>query len=470
MQNESNDIDASKTLIKAVAGYIASGRECDGEECIGIELEHFIVRKKDKGYVPYLNDPKTGRPGIKSILERLSPFYDEAVFEASPDGGSNLIGLSRKHAAISLEPGAQFEISIGPVLGINDLALIYQTFRSELDPILDEMGYEVIGMGYHPSILARDVPLIPKDRYRFMDEYFKKTGHHGICMMRATASTQVSLDFNSELDAIRKFRIANALCPLLAFITDNSPLFELEPVGCEMLSTSFLEVPKRMARTVVWDDVDALRSMTAPHTFEAGFNFESYAHTLLNTPAILTTERDETGRLVNTRQNDRTFGEIYEGRELDHSTIEHILSMYFFDVRFKTYIEIRAADSLPIKYALSYAAFLKGLFYDRDTVEALSARFDGLSSEDIAAAKLALRSHSFEAQVYGRNAADWLDELLALSSASLPPGERNYLADIGQLITSRKTLVDLAAKNASKRSGGLLSSLFDLIDFIASFG
>ena len=442
MDIQSGQVDIFARQTSAIADYIAYGIEHGCGDCIGLELEHFVVRKDNRGYVSFYDDPVDGHPGIKRILEKLLPFYDTPIFETSLDGESNLIGLSRSYAAITLEPGAQFEISIGPVLEIRDLEIVYHAFRREIDPILDEFGYELLELGYHPSKRAQDIPLIPKDRYRFMDEYFTGTGGHGKHMMRATASTQVSIDYDSEADAIQKFRIANALCPLLAFITDNSPVYELEPTKSKELVFAGQPVINRMIRTKIWDDVDACRSMTAPHTFEAGFDFNSYAQTVLSAPAIFSVEHDSAGEQRSIRHYDKTFSEIYADKELDQTAIEHILSLYFFDVRFKTYIEIRAADSLPIEYALSYAAFLKGLFFDKATVTALGAMFKGLSAEDIVSAKLELQNHAFEATVYGRKAVDWLDELVTLSRASLPSFEQDYLDALEELITSRTTLID----------------------------
>jgi len=442
VNNQFGSTEALGSQIVPISRYISQGVGESCGECIGMELEHFIVTKKSHEYVPFLENPLTGQPGVLTVLKRLKPFYTEAVYEPQPDGSQVLIGLSRKKASISLEPGAQFEISIGPVIDIQDLETLYYDFRGDLDPILDDLGFELIELGYHPSICARDVPLLPKGRYRFMNEYFKHTGQHGICMMRATASTQVSIDFISEKDAIDKFRIAHALSPLLAFITDNSPIFELEAVGSGGVSASGLAVPDRMVRTKVWNDVDAVRSNTAPGTFDEGFSFDLYAKNTLLGPAIFSFEYDSHGRKRSIDQTGRTVAEVYAEKALDKTTIELILSLYFYDVRFKTYIEIRAADSLPIAYALSYTAFLKGLFYDEGTVSDLATRFHKVSAEDVAAAKRELGKNAFEADVYGRKAMDWLDELLVLAEGSLPDYELSYLEPLKTLITERNTLFD----------------------------
>jgi glutamate--cysteine ligase len=434
--------DLPKHQVLAISEYIARGIEHGCGDCIGLELEHFIVKAADLSPVPYCDDPTTGAPGVARILEQLAPYYDEKVWETQADGSRRLIGLSRPYANITLEPGAQFEISIGPVLEIRDLDIVYRAFRSEIESVLAEYNYRLLELGYHPTASAHDIPLIPKNRYHFMDEHFKETGRHGICMMRGSASTQVSVDYQSEADAVRKFRIANAIGPLLAFITDNSPVFEGRDIGRGGVGPTGLAIPERMVRTAIWDDVDAARSMLAPHTFEEGFNFETYAASILKAPAIFTIETNEQGEKRSVWQGARPFTEVFADREFDRALIEHILSLFFFDIRFKTYIEIRMADSLPIAYALAFAALIKGLFYNEASLQVLEKRCEGLDASAIAAAKAALRAKAYDATVYGRNAAEWLDDLIAMAQRGLDAEENSYLEPLAQLVAARTTLLD----------------------------
>jgi glutamate--cysteine ligase len=434
--------DGQASQTSAIADYIARGISHGCGDCIGLELEHFVVTKDAHALVPYFDNPDTGDLGVQSILEKLVPFYDEAIFEEQKNGSKYLIALSREYANITLEPGAQLEISIGPVLEVRDLEVVYTRFQEELYPILAENGYELLSLGYHPTSCAQEIPLIPKERYFFMDKQFETTGKHGICMMRATASTQVSIDFESEEDAIRKFRIAHALSPLFAFITDNSPLFEGEHLGSKKPTRSGLTLPPRMVRTAIWDDVDPVRAMTTPHTFDDHFDFSVYAESILNAPAIFTIETDSDGKKSNVWQGTRSFSEALAGRTLDRQTIEHILSLFFYDVRLKTYIEIRAADSLPIDYALAFAAFIKGLFYLKENVAILEKHFEHITAESIISAKADLLSNGYTALVYGRPVTDWLDELIVLASQGLKDPERTYLAPLAHLIATRSTLIE----------------------------
>ena len=468
------------THVRAIADYLAAGSNTGCEHCLGFELEHFIVETGSHRLVPYLSsdasadaaaDASVKQLSVRDILMRLSEFYDEQTYETQPESVDYLIGLSRPKVGITLEPGAQLEISIGPADTIEEIEHFYLAFRSEIDPILQECGYELLTLGYHPTACAFEIPLIPKARYRHMDHHFQQTGAHGICMMRASASTQVSIDYSDEQDCVRKFRISNSLGPLLAFVTDNSPIFEatrvegasrisdtnsegklnLDPVqiaSSAISARSGLPVPQRMVRTVIWDDVDAARSMTAPHTFAEGFGYASYAAALLAAPAIFRVLLDDKGEtcptcgLKSEYTGFESFGSVFADTTFTKSLIEHILSLFFYDIRLKGYLEIRIADSLPLEYALAFTALIKGVFYNDEALDHLENAFKTVDAAAIAAAKSDLRQDGYQATVYQRRAADWLDELLELALSGLPPQERSYLEPIANLISARQTLID----------------------------
>ncbi|MCL2756501.1 MAG: glutamate-cysteine ligase family protein [Coriobacteriia bacterium] len=428
------DINTFDTRSLSIASYLAQGSTPDTSRNMGFELEHFVVMKDTNAFVPYASDPITGILGIDEVLLRLSAFFDERIYEQHSDFSSSLIGLSRDLAAISLEPGAQLEISIGPSPSLADLEEQYLLFRKQIDPILDEMGYELVAFGYHPTARATEIPLIPKDRYHHMARYFEQTGKHGICMMRATAALQASVDFSSEADAVQKLRIAHALGPFFSFITDNTPVFE--GVGVTKAST-----PQRMARMVTWDDCDPHRCLTPSVLFDDDFGFVSYAEALLQVPAVFTHASDCDATMY---QGFAPFSQVLAHQALDRITIEHVLSLVFYDARLKRYIEIRQADSLPIAYSLAFVALIKGVFYNEDALEHYASRFAYLDPAAIAFAKTALRTDGFDAIVYQRPSTEWLDELITFAYAGLKADEHRYLQPLADLVKQRTTLLDLA--------------------------
>jgi len=428
-----------------ITHYLTEGCKGRDKQTLGFELEHFIVERDSHAAVPYLVEPDSAAPSVAKVLERLEQYYPEASYEQDIKGNSHLFGLSRDKAAITLEPGAQIEVSIGPTTTVREIENLYLLFRSELDPILDSMGLELLEQGYHPTALARDIPLIPKLRYEHMDGYFSQTGKHGICMMRATASTQVSVDYLSEDDAINKFRIANALGPLLAFITDNSPVFEGEVVGAcgrkAEISKSGYTVPKRMARMVCWDDTDPKRCLVARVTFDDDYSFAHYVEDLIESPGIFLPAKDM--GIDSEYLGFTTFERALPNEVIDDALVLHILSLFFFDARLKNYLELRQADSMPLEYALAYTALVGGLFYNPKAIDYYTECFTYTDSRSIAFAKSALRKSGYDADVYGRPAKDWLKEMLAFAREALDLEEAAYLAPFEDLVAKQTTIIEL---------------------------
>lgn len=96
---------------------------------------------------------------------------------------------------------------------------------------------------------------------------------------------------------------------------------------------------------------------------------------------------------------------------MNRANVEHALSMVFPDVRLKTYVEIRPADSMPTPYAIAYAALIKGLFYCDECLEALYASCRNVALEDIWRAKESLMENGYRGKAYGRNVDEICDEM-----------------------------------------------------------
>ena len=288
-------------------------------------------------------------------------------------------------------------------------------------------GERALTVGYHPSAKALDLELIPKRRYKFMNLYLGEKGPFGPRMMRGSASTQVSIDYWSTADCLRKLRLAFALVPLFSLVCDNAPVFEGAPRTHELV------------RTEIWRYCDPDRCGLVPGVMDPGFDLRRYAEYLLDTPAILIPCRKEQWCY-----SERTFGEIYAERTMTRAEVEHAVSMFFNDVRLKTYIEIRPADAMPVPYVVAYAALIKGLFYHVENLDALDALFEGVDGAAVEAAKDALMAAGYEAEVYGRPVAELVDEMMALARRGLAADEQDFLEPLAQLAAQRVTLADLA--------------------------
>lgn len=403
---------------EALISYFYRGAKgSQSTRTLGVEVEHFVVDAHTLRAVPYEASP--GGWGVRDVLDYLAPFYTEKTLGLTGE----IIGLASSEASITLEPAAQIEISIAPYERISEIMRIYQEFRDRIDPILAQHGCMLVAHGYHPREKAADLTLIPKQRYRFMDEYFRLLHTHGERMMRGSASTQVSVDYANEADAVRKMRITQALTPFLAAMTDTTSVFEGVPVGAPL------------ARLNMWRDVDNARCGSVPGLFDQGFGFAAYADWLLNTCPIFVTRpssHDPAGPAVR-KVFGQTTAQAYADAPLTEKDIAHIISMFWPDVRLKKYVEIRPADSLPEPLIAGYAALIKGLYYSEPSLSTLEKELgviDGawpLNDDSTDKAIAAIRKEGQQAVVYGHTLLEWEDLLLKTAHQALSCEDRAFL-------------------------------------------
>ena len=338
--------------------YLAEGcKTTDTPMHFGVELEHFVVYEDTKEAVAYL-----GEHGVEAILKELMPFYEECVYSEG-----HLIALGREGIALSLEPAAQLEVSISPQQSIDGIQEIYERFYNEISPILENYSYALITTGYQPKSKVEELELLPKARYRFMDRYFAKIGPYGRQMMRGTAATQVSIDYYSEEDFKKKYRVAYRLKDVIARFFSNSPIYEGNAYsGCSL-------------RNEIWTKTDNRRVDVEPFWAEDGtLSFADYAEFVMQTPVIVNKADSQEF------YDERTIGEIAAEHIFSKEEIVHVLSMVFPMIRAKHFLELRFLDSIPIGKVLTYVLLLKGLFTDIEYTEkwVFSEKFDKMGHRE----------------------------------------------------------------------------------------
>ena len=383
--------------VDSLVAFFAAGCKQPDTGGFGIEIEHLPVRNGTDLAVNYW-EPN----GVETLLNRLRPYYDanEEYWE-----NGHLVGLGRKGIAISLEPGAQVECSIGILRTPDDLVPVYETFRRELDPILDELGFRLVNYGYQPVSGYADVPVNPKSRYTAMTDYLGRVGQYGLCMMRCSAATQVSIDYRSERDAIDKLRVGTAVGPILAWFFRNTPYFE-------GVKNEFPLLRQRM-----WDSLDPQRANQIPGLYDPRFSWEDYAVDVLSTPLMFAdlTHTPEAGDLPPEKLHHAAFrenaGEIYPDRELNKYEINHVISTHFNDARLKNFVELRHWDSLPLVRAERLTEIVSSLFYNWDIFQSLTSYFEGLTDLDVFEAKANLQAQGENATPYGQPLSFWQEFL-----------------------------------------------------------
>lgn len=399
--------------IQTLVEFFKAGCKEDASIRMGLEVEHFAVYKKDHTSTNYY-----GENGMGILLKEMNTIIDGEGIYSDED----LLGISCPDYTVTIEPAAQLEISIRPCETLEEIRSIYAGFRAITDAVLEKHGLELCTLGYHPVSCVEDLPLIPKKRYAYMDAYFRRSGTKGINMMRGTASTQISIDYQNERDFVRKFRLASILSPLIKLWTDNTPFFEGRPV------TRLLE------RTHIWEDVDPKRTGVFPALNSPDFGFRAYAEYLWNVPLILKMEGHEA-----ICTEDLTTGEVYENTIIGKEEAEHIVSMVFPDVRLKKFVEIRMGDSMDEENVLAYAAFIKGIYGSEKQIDMLVDRFS-CDPDVIGAAERSVMESGFSGQAYGMPVKTLAKELLDLAAQNLNEDERNALKPFYERTEKETTL------------------------------
>ena len=346
------------SFLKDISDYIRSGESSD--ENLGLEVEHFIVN--DEGV-------QMGFHEISNLIDQVGRSLGAEIIYMD----SYPVGYYTGEYSTSLEPACQFEISINPYSDLETIENIYKEFRDIWDPIFFERGYHFETKGNLPlvetgAITPDDIPLSPKKRYKYMDAYFKRSGRYGKYMMRASASAQVSIDYSSEEDMVKKLSVLQKISPILMIMMENKV--------DEYSTLPGVEDKPHLFRIQEWDDLDPERTGFVPHSLENDFGYDRMADVIYHTPLILLTDNGETVNVGHQNAEELIENSIIYtddlGEERKKKLIEHFMSMGFFHFRVKKYIEVRVADSVPIGKALGYVALLKGLVYSSENLDLTS--------------------------------------------------------------------------------------------------
>lgn len=395
--------------VASLVQYFERGAKRSSDKGFGIEIEHLPVRN-DGTDAPI---PYEGDRGIGALLKELEPFYDGDK-EYREDG--YLVGLSRPGCVVSLEPGSQVECSLGVLKNREEFEELYEGFRRQVDPIAERLGFRLVEYGYRPAGSYADVSVNPKERYDVMNTYLGRIGQCGPMMMRSTASTQISIDYSDEQDALAKIRLGTAIGPILAYFFRNTPIFEGD----------VNRMPLRRQR--IWDWLDTQRTGLIPGLYQDGFGWEDYAADLLSTP-LMVADVSQTPEVRGLHEKPffiawhENAADIYPDRPLNDYEVAHILTTHFNDVRLKNYIELRHWDSLPQGRVGRLLEIVEYNFYDLAQLTRLEDYFSGLTEEDVLLTKADLQAHGGQAHPYGSSLDFWRELLGARDTLDALPGD-----------------------------------------------
>ena len=379
--------------------YLASGSKPPADWRIGTEHEKFGFRHEDLKPIPY-----EGERGIRALLEGIAKFGWERVEE-----NGHLIALVQDKASVTLEPAGQLELSGAPLETIHETCRETAQHLYEVKAAADPLRLGFLGMGFQPKWRREDMPWMPKGRYKIMREYMPKVGSLGLDMMTRTCTIQTNLDFSSEADMVKKFRVSLALQPVATALFADSPFTEGKPNG-------FMSF-----RSNVWTDTDPDRTGLLDFVFEDGFSFERYVDYLLDVPMYFVyrdgTYIDAAGKSFRAFMDGKV--DVLPGERPTMRDFSDHLTTAFPEVRLKKYLEMRGADGGPWNRICALSAYWVGLLYDDAALEAAWDLVKDFTLDERHALRDGVPRHGFKLPFRGATMRELALESLKISEAGL---------------------------------------------------
>ena len=428
-------INTKEQIIK----YFKSGIKKSNNYKIGIEHEKFLFNKKNNKRIDYLK--------VKEMFSALMEFGWNPILEKG-----NVIGLNKGGKNITLEPGNQIELSGEKLNHIHEACAESQDYLFELRQVTKKLDITIVSAGFDPISKLNEIPNNPKQRYELMTKDMPLGGELSLDMMYRTCGTQLNIDYNSEKDFIKKFKIVNSIVPISIALFANSSIVEKK-------NSNYLSY-----RSKVWQNTSR---GGLPKLFLEKLNFEKYADFVMNFPILFIQDNENyiSGRKY-------IFKDFMEGKikEINNRLpLEKDLSIHlstiFTENRLKKYIELRSMDTCGWDCLCAGPAFNIGLLYGNlDEVYELTSKWN---KEKIINAYLEAPKKGFNTQLMGKDLLYWASALLNLSKKGLEnrdvvKGGRNetlFLSHLQKLIDSKITNADHMINKFSINED--LSELYD---------
>jgi len=371
--------------------YFKSGIKKTQDFKIGIEHEKFLFNNHDNKRIDYSK--------VKEMFLALLEFGWNPILEKE-----NIIGLNKGGKNITLEPGNQIELSGDKLNHVHEACAESQDYLFELRQVTKKLDIKIVSAGFDPISKLDEVPNNPKQRYELMTKDMPLGGELSLDMMYRTCGTQLNIDYNSEEDFKKKFKIVNSIVPISIALFANSSIVEKK-------NSNYLSY-----RSKVWQNTSR---GGLPKLFFEELNFEKYAEFVINFPILFIQVKDAyiSGRKY-------TFKDFMEGKidEIENrlpseSDLTTHLSTIFTENRLKKYIELRSMDTCGWDCLCAGPAFNVGMLYGNlDEVYELISSWD---KDKIINAYLEAPKKGFNTQLMGKDLLYWASTLLALSKKGL---------------------------------------------------
>lgn len=380
--------------------------------------------------------PYEGDVSVRAILEDLT----KKGWTPDPEyAHGSLIALLRDGASITLEPGAQLELSGAPLRDTHQICAEFRNHLAEIAAYSSAHGIKWLGLGFHPFAKREDFVMVPKPRYPIMRQYLPTRGSLALDMMLRTSTVQANYDFLSEADAMTKMRVGLKLAPLTSALFANSPFVEGKPFG------------GKSYRAKVWLEVDPDRSGLVPGMWKKNATFIDYVEWALDVPMFMFKRDGEA--VANTGQTFRSFWKSgFSGHKPTFTDWKTHLNTLFPEVRLKNTIEVRGADAQGTKLACALPALWTGIYYDEKALAAADALTADWTHDEISATRKELWNKGLQTKFRATTFQALAEKVIEIAEGGLERrayksptsgnDERVHLARLKELVSKGQTPAD----------------------------
>ena len=423
-----------------IVEYFKSGIKEKRDFKIGIEHEKFLFNNKDNKRISYSK--------IKEMFVALLEFGWNPILEKE-----NIIGLNKGGKNITIEPGNQIELSGDKLNHIHEACAESQDYLFELKQVTKKLDIKIVSAGFDPISKIDEIPNNPKQRYELMTKDMPLGGELSLDMMYRTCGTQLNIDYSSEEDFVKKFKVVNSIVPISIALFANSSIVEKKNSG-------YLSY-----RSKVWQNTSR---GGLPKIFFEGLDFEKYAEFVMNFPILFIQHTDNYISGSKYKFRDFMEGKIDEikNRLPTESDLTTHLSTIFTENRLKKYIELRSMDTCGWDCLCAGPSFNIGMLYGNlDEVVELISNWD---KDKIINAYIEAPKKGFNTQLMGKDLLYWASTLLDISRKGLEnrdifnkhgKNETLFLNYLQNVINNRTTNADHMISKFSKNEN--LDELYD---------
>ena len=406
---------------------------CKKEDQLSIGVEH------EKFLFDGHSNQRVNFETITKVFNFLEKFGWKPIKEKN-----NVIALKREDQSITLEPGNQVELSGAKLKSIHLVCNESYKFLDELKEACKKINLKMMSVSFDPFTKLQSVPKTPKQRYEIMINEMPKKGELSLHMMHQTCGTQINLDYTSEKDFVKKFKLSSFLVPISIAIFANSSIVENKNSG-------YLSY-----RSKVWQST---ARAGLPKYFLENMNFEKYADMAMKMPLLFVLKDSNYFNTAGKTFEDFMKGELpmFKNVKPTYRDFKIHLATIFTEVRLKQYIEIRSFDTCEWDCHCGGPALYVGLLYSN-----LDEAYDIISKWNISEvlnAYIEAPKKGLNTLIENKTILEWGKIFLSLSRKGLEKrsikndagkDESIFLRSIESILTNEKTKAEITIEKFKK--------------------